>query len=414
MEGLFMAGKYKVNLTPEKRNIIGQLIEMYDVKSLSDIQDALKDLLGGTIQEMLESELDDSLGFEKNEATEEPKTNYRNGHKPKTLKSRMGEIEVGIPQDRKSEFEPKIVPKHKRDISEIEDKIISMYARGLTTREISEEIEDIYGFEASAELVSRVTDKIVPMIEEWQSRRLSELYPIVFIDAIMFSIRKEKVVQKVAVYVVLGVNADGMKDVLSIEIGETESAKFWLSVFNNLKNRGVQDILTICADGLSGIQEAIEAAFPKTEYQRCIVHMIRNTLLHVAEKYKKEFAGDLKTIYHAPDEESGHANMLDAKAKWDKVYPNAMKRWADNWDAICPIFKYSETVRRALYTTNAIESLNSQYRRINSRRPVFPSEESLKKALYLATQIITKKWTMKIRDWGKIYGELSILFEGRL
>ena len=409
-----MAGKYKVNLTPEKRNIIGQLIEIYDVKSLSDIQDALKDLLGGTIQEMLESELDESLGFEKNEVTEEEKTNYRNGHKPKTLKSRMGEIEVGIPQDRKSEFEPKIVPKHKRDISEIEDKIISMYARGLTTREISEEIEDIYGFEASAELVSRVTDKIVPMIEEWQSRRLSELYPIVFIDAIMFSIRKEKVVQKVAVYVVLGVNADGMKDVLSLEIGETESSKFWLSVFNNLKNRGVQDILTICADGLSGIQEAIEAAFPKTEYQRCIVHMIRNTLLHVAEKYKKEFASDLKSIYHAPDEESGHANMLDVKEKWDKVYPNAMKRWVDNWDAICPIFKYSEMVRRALYTTNAIESLNSQYRRINSRRPVFPSEDALKKALYLATRNITKKWTMKIRDWGQIYGELSVLFEGRL
>lgn len=213
---------------------------------------------------------------------------------------------------------------------------------------------------------------------------------------------------------VLGIDSNGMKDVLSIEIGETESAKFWLSVLNNLKNRGIRDILVLCADGLSGIKEAIEAAFPHTEYQRCIVHMVRNTLQHVSEKHRKSFAADLKTIYHAPDEASGHSNMLEVKEKWDKIYPNAMKRWTDNWDVICPIFKYSAEVRRALYTTNAIESLNSQYRRINAGRPVFPSEDSLKKALFLATQNITKKWTMKIRDWGQIYGELSIIFDGRL
>jgi transposase-like protein len=284
----------------------------------------------------------------------------------------------------------------------------------MTTREISETIEEIYGFSASAELVSKITDKVVPLIEEWQNRRLSDVYPIVFIDAIVFSVRKEKVVQKVSVYVVMGVDADGQKDVLSIEVGETESSKFWLAVLNNLKYRGVKDILVLCADGLSGIKEAIEAAFPMTEYQRCIVHMVRNTLMHVAHKYKKEFANDLKRIYHAPDEETGYAIMLEAREKWDKIYPNAMKRWVDNWDVVCPIFKYSAAVRRALYTTNAIESLNSQYRRINAARPVFPSEEALKKALYLATQSITRKWTMKIRDWGQIYGELSIMFEGRL
>jgi transposase-like protein len=289
-----------------------------------------------------------------------------------------------------------------------------MYAHGRTTREIRHEIENIYGFEASAELVSRVTDKIVPMIDEWQNRRLSEVYPIVFIDGIVFSVRKDKVVQKVSVYVTMGIDADGMKDVLSIEIGETESAKYWLSVFNSLKNRGVKDILVLCADGLSGIKEAIETAFPKTEYQRCIVHMVRNTLNHVSYKYKKEFATDLKTIYHAANEESGYANMLEVTEKWDKIYPNAMVRWSDNWDVVCPIFKFSMDVRRVLYTTNAIESLNSQYRRINRGRPVFPSEESLRKALYLATQNITRKWTMKLRDWGQIYGELSILFKGRL
>ena len=326
----------------------------------------------------------------------------------------MGKIEIDILQDRNSEFDPKIVPKHKTNISAIEQKIINMYARGLTTREISAQIEDIYGFEASAELVSRVTDKVLPLIEEWQGRRLSEIYPIVFIDAVMFNVKKEKTVQKISVYVVMGVDADGMKDVLSIEIGDTESSKYWLAVLNNLKNRGVKDILILCADGLSGIKEAIEAAFPKTEYQRCIVHMVRNTLLHVPHKHKKTFAADLKTIYHAPDESTGYTNMQEVMVKWDKIYPNTMKRWEENWDVICPIFKFSMVVRRALYTTNAIESLNSQYRRINAGRPVFPSEDALRKALYLSTQIIVKKWTTKIRDWGQIYGELSIIFEGRL
>jgi len=401
-------------LTPEKKDMIANLIEMYDIKTMADIQDALKDLLGGTIQGMLEGELEEELGYERYEKTEGPKENYRNGHKPKTLKSTMGEIEIDVPQDRNAEFEPKIVAKHKRDISQIEQKIINMYARGLTTREISEQIEEIYGFGTSAELVSKVTDKILPQIEEWQNRRLPEVYPIVFIDAIVFSVRKEKMVQKSAVYVVLGIDTEGMKDVLSIEIGETESAKFWLSVLTGLKNRGVKDILVLCADGLAGITEAIEAAYPLTEHQRCIVHMVRNTLLHVSEKHKKAFANDLKTIYHAPDEASGHANMLDVKSKWEKIYPNVMKRWGDNWAVICPIFKYSDKVRRTLYTTNAIESLNSQYRRINAGRPVFPSEDALRKALFLATRNITKKWTNKIRDWGQIYGELSIIFEGRL
>jgi len=412
MGGILMSARER--MTPEKKNVIASLVEMYDIKSVSDIQKALKDLLGGTIQEMLEAELDEALGYEKRGKTEEAKSNYRNGYKAKTLKSTMGEMEIAVPQDRNSEFEPKIVPKYKTNISEIEQKIINMYARGMTTREISEQVEDIYGFGASAELVSKVTDKIIPQIDDWQNRRLSEVYPIVFIDAIVFSVRKEKIVQKSAVYVVLGIDADGMKDVLSIEIGDNESSKFWFCVLNGLKNRGVKDILTLCADGLTGIKEAIEAAFPMTEYQRCIVHMVRNTLLHVPHKHKKAFAADLKTIYHAANEAAGHAAMLEVKEKWDKVYPNAMKRWEDNWDVICPIFKYSSAVRRVLYTTNAIESLNSQYRRINAGRPVFPSEEALKKALFLATQNIVKKWTTKIRDWGQIYGELSIIFEGRL
>jgi len=401
-------------LTAEKKEIIGNLIETYDIKTTKDIQEALKDLLGGTIQEMLESELDEQLGYEAYERGETEKENYRNGHKTKTLKTSMGGMEIAIPQDRKSEFEPVIVPKHKRDISEIEQKIINMYGRGQTTREISEQIEDIYGFEASAELVSRVTDRIVPEIEEWQRRRLEEVYPIVFIDCIVFNMRKEKAVQKAAVYIVLGISSEGTRDVLSIEIGETESSKYWMGVLNGLKHRGVKDILVICADGLTGIKEAIEVAYPMTEYQHCIVHMVRNTLKHVSDKDKKAFAKDLKGIYHAQNEEIGYQTMQEVKMKWDGRYPNTMTRWELQWGEICPIYKYSEDVRRVLYTTNAIESLNSQYRNLNRSRRVFPDEESLRKAMYLTTMQITRKWTVKARDWGKVYGEMSIMFGGRL
>ena len=263
-------------------------------------------------------------------------------------------------------------------------------------------------------MISRVTDKILPQVEEWQNRTLSEIYPIVFIDAIIFNVRKEKMVKKAAVYVVMGINSEGQKDVLSIELGDVESSKYWLGVLTNLKNRGVRDILVICADGLVGIKEAIEAAYPMTEYQHCVVHMVRNTLKHVSHKHKKAFASDLKSIYHAPNEEAGLTNMLEVREKWDKIYPNAMGRWEERWGEICPIFKYSTDVRKALYTTNAIESLNSQYRRINKSRSVFPNEDSLKKALYLSTMNITKKWTAKIHDWGQIFGELSIIFKGRL
>ena len=366
----------KEKMSEGKREVIANLIEMYEIKTAKDLQYALKDLLGDTLQDMLETEMTEELGYEKYESTETAKSNYRNGYKPKRVKSSIGEVELQIPQDRNSEFDPKVVPKYKRDISELEQKIINMYARGQTTREISEQIEDIYGFEASAELVSKINDKIQPQIEEWQNRRLSEVYPIIYIDAIVFNVRRDKVVQKCAVYIALGIDSSGRKDVLSIEIGGNKSSKFWLEVLNGLKNRGVKDILVLCADGLSGIKEAIGAAFPMTEYQRCIVHMVRNTLLHVSDKYKKAFANDLKTIYHSPNEEKAFENMLSVKEKWEQIYPNSMKRWNDNWDAVCTIFKFSSVVRKVLYTTNAIESLNSQYRRINSARSVFPSDDA--------------------------------------
>ena len=327
---------HKVVMTEGKRNIIQQLLQEYDIEIAEDIQDALKDLLDGTIKEMMEAEMDDHLGYQKSERSDSD--DYRNGYKSKRVNSSYGSMDIDVPQDRKSTFEPQIVKKRQKDISDIDQKIISMYAKGMTTRQISETIEDIYGFETSEGFISDVTDKILPQIEDWQNRPLDEVYPILYIDAIHYSVRDNGVIRKLAAYVILGINTEGKKEVLSITVGDNESSKYWLSVLNELKNRGAKDILIICADGLSGIKEAIAAAFPKTEYQRCIVHQVRNTLKYVPDKDRKAFASDLKMIYHASDEE---------KAR-------------------------------------------------------------------LALDRVTEKWTMSIRNWGQVYGELSIMYEGRL
>lgn len=395
-----------------KKNIIAGLLAEYDIQSAEDIQEALKDLLGGTIQSMMEAELSEQLGYDKHERSNGD--NARNGTKPKTLRSQYGKIPISVPQDRNSEFEPKIVPKHKKDISSIEGKIISMYAKGMSTRQISDQIEDIYGFEVSEGMVSDITNKLLPEIEQWQNRPLASVYPIIFIDAVHFSVRDNSIIKKFAAYIVLGISEDGKKEVLSIHVGENESSKYWLGILNELKNRGVKDILILCADGLSGIKESIAAAFPQTEYQRCIVHQVRNTLKYVSDKDKKEFATDLKTIYHAKNEESGYEKMLAITEKWGEKYPRAMKSWEQNWDAISPMFKFSAEVRKVIYTTNSIESLNSTYRRLNRGRSVFPSDTALLKALYLATFEATKKWTNILRNWGRVYGEFSIMYEGRL
>lgn len=403
---------HKVVMTEGKRNIIQQLLQEYDIETAEDIQDALKDLLGGTIKEMMEAEMDDHLGYSKSERSDSD--DYRNGYKTKHVNSSYGSMEIEVPQDRNSTFEPQIVRKRQKDISDIDSKIISMYAKGMTTRQISETIEDIYGFETSESFISNVTDKVLPQIEEWQNRPLDTVYPILYIDAIHYSVRDNGVIRKLAAYVILGINTDGKKEVLTISVGDNESSKYWLSVLNELKNRGVEDILIICADGLSGIKEAIAAAFPKTEYQRCIVHQVRNTLKYVPDKDRKAFATDLKTIYHAATEEKARTTLDVVSEKWTTKYPNSMKRWYDNWDAITPIFKFSPTVRKVIYTTNAIESLNATYRKLNRQRSVFPSDTALMKALYLATFEATKKWTTTIRNWGQVYGELSIMYEGRL
>ena len=405
-----MAKREKISA--EREQVVNALLETYDIKSAEDIQEALKDLLGDTLKKMLEVELDEHLGYEKGQKSSS--TNSRNGFKDKKIRTHYGEVNLSVPQDRESSFEPMVVQKRQKDISRIEQQIISMYARGLTTRQISDQIEEIYGFDVSESFVSNVTNKILPEIIDWQNRPLDDVYPIIFIDAVHFAVRHEKIIKKLAAYVVLGISKEGKKEVLGLYIGENESSKYWLGILNELKNRGVKDILIMCADGLSGIKESIQVTFPNTEYQRCIVHQVRNTLKYVSHKEKKSFAADLRSIYTAPTEEKGHETLLEVQKKWEDRYPNSMKSWIKNWDILSPIYKFSPDVRKVIYTTNAIESLNSTYKRLNSQRSVFPSDQALLKALYLSTKKATEKWKTPLRNWGKVYGELSIMYDGRL
>ena len=407
-----MAKRRREKMSEGKKNIIAGLIQEYDIKTAADIQEALKDLLGGTIQEMMEAELDEHLGYEEYERSDNP--DYRNGVKHKTLRSSYGKIPIDVPQDRDGDFEPQIVPKRKKDISEIEQKIIAMSAKGMTTRQISDIVEDIYGFEVSESMVTAVTNKILPQIEEWQQRPLSAVYPIVFIDAIHFSVRDEHIVKKIAAYIILGINDEGKKDVLSITVGENESAKYWLSILNGLKNRGVEDILITCIDGLTGFPEAISAVYPKTEVQQCIIHQIRNSTKYVSYKDIKALMADLKKVYGAVDEETALYELENFAAKWDAKYPKISVSWRAHWAELSTYFKYPQSVRTLIYTTNAIENFNRQLRKVTKSKAVFPNDDSLLKMLYLAQMDITRKWTGRRRDWGEIHSQLEIFFADRL
>ncbi len=395
------------------KEILKLLQENYDINSAQDLSSALKDMFKGALQEMMNAEFDSSMGYSKYDKKSE-KTNYRNGSTKKNLKSEFGEFEFETPRDRNGEFEPKIVPKNVRDVSGIEDKIISLYGRGLTTREINEQIQDLYGIEVSATMVSNITDQIIPEIKEWQERPLEEVYPIVFIDAVHFSVRDENRVVKKAAYIVLGIDKEGYKNILGIWIGENESSKFWLGVLNDLKQRGVKDILIMCSDNLTGIKQAIETAFPNTIQQRCIVHMIRNSVKFVSYKDLKAFCNDLKLIYTSNNEKQGYEELQKVKEKWKDKYSSAFKTWEENWDAICPFFQFSDAIRKIMYTTNTIESLNRQFRKYTKTKSVFPTDMSLMKCLYLSTKNISKKWTQPYRNWGPILSELSIMFDGRI
>jgi transposase-like protein len=397
----------------KSKELTDYILNNYDINNANDVANALKDMFGGVIQNMMNAEFNSSMGYEKSD-NKVVKTNYRNGSYNKKVKSQFGEFDLEVPRDRNADFEPMIVPKNTRNISGIEDKVIAMYGKGLSTRDITETIKDIYGVELSATMISNITDSVLDEIDEWQKRPLREIYPIVFIDAVHFNVKEENVVVKKAAYIILGINSEGFKEVIGIWIGENESAKYWLGVLNELKNRGVKDILIICSDGLKGINEAIKAVYPNTMQQRCIVHLIRNSVKFVSYKHLKEFCNDLKTIYKANTEKEARENLEKVKEKWNKIYPTSLRVWEDNWEAICTLFNYSKELRRIMYTTNAIESLNRSYRKYTKTKGVFPNDNALMKCLYLATKNIEKKWTVRCPNWDMIYNELDILYPNRL
>ena len=394
--------------------VFKRLIEDYNIKSTDDIKDMLKDLLGGTIQTMLEAEIEDNLGYSKHNYKEKITNNSRNGHSNKTVRSEYGTIDLDIPRDRNGEFEPQIIPKHQREITGIEGQILSLYSKGMSNRDIEDHLQNLYGVDVSPTMISKITDKILPEIREWQSRQLEDVYPIVFMDAIHYSVRKEGIVVKKAVYISIGINKYGEKEVLGFWVGKNESSKFWLNILNELRNRGVQDILIISVDNLKGFSESIKSTFPLTEIQKYIVHQIRNSTRYISYKELKEFTSDLKKVYNAITLEQAENNLLLFEEKWGKKYMAVVKSWRDNWLELTTYFKYDQSIRKLVYTTNHIENFNRQLRKFTKTKTSYPTDDSLLKSIYLSMKEITKKWTGKIPNWGEIYSQLSIYFEGRI
>lgn len=393
---------------------IRQIIADNNFTNVADVYAYLKEGFKDILQELMEAELDATLGYEKNQKGDLISNNKRNGYSTKTLKSQYGEFPVDIPRDRNGEFEPKLIPKYQRDISGIEEKVISLYARGMSTRDIHDQLQDLYGIELSAEMVSKITDKLLPEIKEWQTRPLNPIYPFVFMDCIHYKIREDGRILSRAAYVVMGVSIDGYKDILSITVGANETSKFWLGMLNDLKNRGLKDVLFFCVDGLAGFKEAIHAVFPDAQIQRCVIHMLRNSFKYVSYKDLKKFASDFKNVYNAPTESAALAELEMVKETWGKKYPYAISNWENNWEDVSSFFQFSDEIRRIMYTTNIIEGLNRQYRKVTKTKSVFPSDASLEKMLYLASRNITQKWTQRYRNWDQVLSQLIILYDERL
>lgn len=393
---------------------IRQIIADNNFTNVADVYEYLKEGFKDILQELMEAEMDATLGYGKNKKGDVISTNKRNGYSTKTLKSQYGEFPIEIPRDRNGEFEPKLIPKYQRDISGIEEKVISLYARGMSTRDIHDQLQDLYGIELSAEMVSKITDKLLPEIKEWQSRPLNPVYPFVFMDCIHYKIREDGRILSRAAYVIMGVTVDGYKDILSITVGANETSKFWLGMLNDLKNRGIKDVLFFCVDGLAGFKEAIHAVFPEAQIQRCVIHMLRNSFKYVSYKDLKKFASDFKNVYNASTETAALAELETIKETWGKKYPYAISNWENNWEDVSSFFQFSDEIRRIMYTTNIIEGLNRQYRKVTKTKSVFPSDTSLEKMLYLASRNITQKWTQRYRNWDQVLSQLIILYDERL
>ena len=399
----------------ERRAKIRELLQMSNISSMEDIQNLFKETIAEFMEDSLDAELDDELGYSKYDYKNKNTDNSRNGHSKKTLRTSCGDVEVSVPRDRNGEFEPQLLKKNQTSISQdIEEKILSMYAKGMTTSDIECHIRDIYGIEVSDTTVSRITDKILPIAKEWQNRPLESVYAVVFLDAIHYHVRSEGQIVKKAVYIAIGVNLDGRKDVLGMWVGENESAKYWANILNSLRNRGVEDIFIACTDNLKGFTTAIEAVFPQTEVQNCIIHQIRNSTKYVSYKDLKALMADLKAVYTAVDETSAMDALEAFSERWDKKYPKISESWRANWPNLSTYFKFPAEIRRLIYTTNAIEGFNRQLRKVTKSKSVFPTDDSLFKMLYLAMMDITKKWTGRRQDWSKIHAQLAVYFADRM
>lgn len=401
-----------VQLTENERQLVTAISE--NCTTPAELSAKLKDLFAGALEKMLEAEMDEHLGYEKNSVLGNNSGNSRNGYGKKTLKSEWGESEINVPRDRNGTFDPQAIEKRQTRTDDIETRILAMYSKGMSTRDIEDHLRDIYGVEASPSLISRITDKLMPAVAEWQARPLESIYPIVFLDGIVFKVRKENRIINKSLYTVLGISIEGHKDVLGIWMAENENASFWTTVCNELKNRGIEDVLIACHDNLGGFTSAIETVFPKTEQQLCVIHQIRNSTKYVPYKDIKAVMADLKLIYGAPTLDEAEYQMEVFREKWGKKYPQIIKSWIANWAELSTYFKYPQEVRTLIYTTNAVEGFHRMLRKYTKTKTIYPTDDSVRKSVYLSIQEISKKWSMPIRDWGIIIGQLMVFFEDRL
>lgn len=396
----------KKEVTPNQK-LAQAILEQYQPKSVEDMQDALKDIFGPMFEAMLQGEMNSHLGYANNERGEKETTNRRNGYSKKSLKTTAGDVPIEVPRDREGTFEPAIVPKRKRDVSAIQDKVLSMYAKGMSQRDIADTIEDIYGFEISHETISEITDSVLEQLEEWQSRSLKKFYTFLFVDCLYVTIRKDYETKNYAVYVILGYDVDGQKDILGLWLSESESKHQWMQIFDEIKARGVEDVLFISMDGVSGLEEGARAIFPNVTVQRCIVHLIRNSIKYVPNKDYKPFTAHLKKVYGAASLKAAEAEFERFKQAWSQ-YPGAVDVWVRNWQHVAQLFDYGSAVRKILYTTNAVESVNSSFRKV-TRKGAFPNENALFKVLYLRVKELYQKWGSRpVSNWALVRNQLDM------
>lgn len=404
--------KISKNILTEKEMELVSLL-MADCQSTGDIQTKLKRLFAGTIEQMLEAEMDEHLGYEKHSNDGDKSGNSRNGYNHKTITSDYGETEICIPRDRKGEFEPKVLEKRQVRTDEIEQKILAMYAKGMSQRDIEDTLHEIYGAEIPQSLISKITDKILPEVNEWQNRPLERIYPIVYFDGIVFKSRKDSQIINKCVYSVLGIDMDGHKEILGIWLSENEGASFWASICSDLKKRGVSDIFISCHDNLKGLGEAINAVFPKTKQQLCIVHQIRNSTKFVNYKDRKTICADLKKIYGAVNLDDAEYAKEEFREKWDRKYPAILRSWDANWAELTTFFEFPQEIRHLIYTTNAVEAYHRMVRKFTKSKAIFPTDDSIRKVVFLSVKEITKKWSMPARDWAMAYSQIMIFFADR-